>query len=164
LLADEGLVVKTANQGAVVAPLSMEDILALYVVRENLEGLAARLAAKHRPDGVVQRLREINERMAAAADAADVDGMVRANLEFHREIRIAANNNYLDRFLGQVEHAVRRQQSSTYTRPARRTPALDEHRAIIAAIEAGDSDAAEEAAQRHMREARASRIADLIGD
>lgn len=164
LLADEGLVVKTANQGAVVAPLSMEDILALYVVRENLEGLAARLAATRRPDGLVERLEAINDELVKTAATGDLAVMVRLNLVFHREIRIAAGNGYLDRFLGQVEHAVRRLPTSTFAQPDRRTAALDEHRTIIAAIAAGDRDAAQQAAQLHMRQARATRINDLIGD
>jgi DNA-binding GntR family transcriptional regulator len=47
-LSAEGLVTITANQGATVTPMTIEEILEVYVVRENLEGLAARLAAKHR--------------------------------------------------------------------------------------------------------------------
>ncbi|MQA01966.1 MAG: FCD domain-containing protein [Streptosporangiales bacterium] len=164
LLADEGLVVKTANQGAVVAQMSVEDVLALYVVRENLEGLAARLAATRQPAGLADRLDAINEQLARDAEIGDLATMVRRNLEFHREIRLATDNGYLDRFLGQVEHAVRRLPSSTLAQPERRKAALDEHRAIIAAIRAGDRDAAANAAQLHLRNARASRIADLIGD
>lgn len=164
LLADEGLVVKTANQGAVVAQMSVEDVLALYVVRENLEGLAARLAATRQPPGLADRLDAINDQLAQDAEHGDLATMVRRNLEFHREIRLATGNTYLDRFLGQVEHAVRRLPSSTLAQPERRKAALEEHRAIVAAIRAGDRDAAASAAQLHLRNARASRIADLLGD
>lgn len=54
--------------------------------------------------------------------------------------------------------------SSTFAQPDRRKAALDEHRAVIAAIRAGDRDAAVEAAQQHLHNARAARIRTLIGD
>lgn len=164
LLADEGLVVKTANHGAVVAQMSVEDVVALYVVREDLEGLAARLAAARRPADLVDRLEAINEQLVKDAENGDLTTLIRRNLEFHRTIRLATGNSYLDKFLGQVEHAVRRLRSSTLAQPERRQLALDEHRAIIEAIRRGDRDAAATAAQTHIRNARASRIADLTGD
>ncbi|WP_207934375.1 GntR family transcriptional regulator [Actinomadura sp. KC06] len=167
LLADEGLVVKTPNQGTMVAPVSLEDVLALYLVREHLEGLAARLAAglaAGRGTGVARRLNALNDELAEAANGSDLPAMVRLNLDFHREIRLAVGNVYLDRFLGQVEHAVRRLPASTFARPDRRSAALEEHRAIARAIAAGDRDAAQEVAQHHMRQARAARIGELAGD
>jgi DNA-binding GntR family transcriptional regulator len=48
-LAAEGLVNINANQGAVVSPMTSDDLLELYVMREALEALAARLAARRAP-------------------------------------------------------------------------------------------------------------------
>lgn len=162
-LADEGLAVKTAHHGTVVAPLSLEDVLALYVVRENLEGLAARLAATRCPEGLVESLDEIGDQMRASADAGNVDDLARQNLSFHRALREAAANTYLDRFLGQVEHAVRRLPVSTMAQPGRACQAIEEHDAIVRAIEARDPDRAERAATEHMRRAREIRLSILLG-
>ncbi|MQA10372.1 MAG: FCD domain-containing protein [Pseudonocardiaceae bacterium] len=163
-LADEGLAVKTAHHGTVVAPMSFDDILALYVVRENLEGLAARLAAVRRPSGVVESLHAVHQRMVKAVKRADTPEMVKQNLEFHRQFRMAAGNPYLERFLTQVEHAVRRLPASTYAHPGRPDTALDEHQAIMDAITSGDGDAAERAAKRHMQQARSVRLTVLLGE
>jgi DNA-binding GntR family transcriptional regulator len=162
-LSDEGLAVKTAHHGTVVAPLSLEDILALYVVRENLEGLVARLVATRRPAGVVERLEEIHARMRETANSEDTRKLVAENLEYHRAIREAAGNPYLERFLGQVEHAVRRLPGSTFAQPGRTEEMLKEHQLIIAAIAAGDGDAAEIAAKEHMRRAREIRLLVMLG-
>ncbi|GAA5165222.1 GntR family transcriptional regulator [Pseudonocardia eucalypti] len=167
-LADEGLAVKTAHHGTVVAPLSLEDVLALYVVREQLEGLAARLAATRCPDGLVEQLDQIGARMRASTDSTDgthggrADQLSKQNLEFHRVLRAAAANTYLDRFLGQVEHAVRRLPVSTLSDPERARQAIEEHDAIVRAIEARDPDAASEAAAQHMRRAREIRLSMLL--
>src|SRR5688500_8283606 len=40
-LADEHLVERVANRGSVVRPMTLEEVLAVYMVRETLEGLAA---------------------------------------------------------------------------------------------------------------------------
>ena len=162
-LADEGLAVKTAHHGTVVAPLSLEDILALYVVREDLEGLAARLAAVRCPPGLVEDLDRVGNEMRKAAAANDVAALSRLNLQWHRTLREAAANTYLDRFLGQVEHAVRRLPASTYAHPGRPDEAVAEHDAVARAIEARDADAAEKAARKHMHRAREIRLSVLLG-
>lgn len=161
-LSDEGLAVKTAHHGTVVAPLSLEDILALYVVREDLEGLAARLAASRRPAGLLLGLREIHAEMAGTAERGEVGEMARQNLAFHRLLREAAGNPYLERFLTQVEHAVRRV-PSTFTHPGRPESVLVEHAALLDALESGDAEAAERVARHHMRRAREVRLRSLLG-
>lgn len=162
-LADEGLVVKTAHHGTVVAGLSLEDILALYVVRENLEGIAGRLAAMRCTPELLAELDEVQERLAQAVESGDVKEMSRQNLEFHRVLRVAAGNPYLERFLTQVEHAVRRLPASTFTQRSRAEAVLSEHQAIIDAIRRRDGDAAEAAAKQHMHEARNVRLAMVLG-
>jgi DNA-binding GntR family transcriptional regulator len=162
-LADEGLAVKTTNHGTVVAPLSLEDIQALYVVREDLEGLAARLAAVRCPPGLVATLDDVGERMRKAAEAEDVAALSRLNLEWHRALRQGATNTYLDRFLGQVEHAVRRLPFSTLGQPGRACEVVGEHDGVVRAIEARDPDTAERLARAHMHRAREIRVAVLLG-
>lgn len=162
-LADEGLVVKTAHQGTVVAGLSLEDILALYVVRENLEGVAGRLAAVRCTPQLLAGLEAAQERMSRAVARGDAAELGRENLEFHRLLRTAAGNPYLERFLTQVEHAVRRLPVNTFVKPGRAEAVLAEHRAIIEAIRSRDGDAAEAAAKKHMHEARNVRLALVLG-
>ncbi|MBB4930891.1 DNA-binding GntR family transcriptional regulator [Lipingzhangella halophila] len=169
-LADEGLAVKTAHHGTVVAPMSIEDVLALYVVRENLEGLATRLAASRRLTEPLSGLDEVHTQMLRVIEREDTDSaettkeLARLNLRFHGLIRQAAANLYLDRFLSQVEQAVRRLQPSTFSAPGRPEEAYQEHAEILAAIKAGSAQDAESAAKRHMRRAREIRLSMLLGD
>jgi DNA-binding GntR family transcriptional regulator len=162
-LADQHLAVRLTNRGTIVAPLSLDDILAVYLVREQLEGLAARLAALRIPQGLLTSLLETHELMVAAAPQLDVAALAALNLKFHRLLREASANTYLDRFLVQVEHAVRRFGHSTYESPSRLQETLDEHRAIIDAIASGDPEAAAERATEHMRHARDARIRSILG-
>lgn len=162
-LADDHLVVRLANRGTIVAPMSIDDVLAVYLVREQLEGLAARLATLRQPPGLLTALLETHEKMVAETPDHDVAVLARLNLTFHRLLREASENPYLDRFLIQVEHAVRRFGRSTYESPERLQQTLAEHKAIIDAIASGDADTAAERATEHMRRARDARVRSIMG-
>lgn len=157
-LADERLVQRVANRGSVVSSMTLDEILAVYSVRESLEGLAARTVALHQPPGAVEMLTEMHATMVECAKRGDVAQLVPLNLEFHRILRRQAANPYLGLFLTQVEQAVRRFRHSTFDDPQRCSQALAEHKDIIDAIAAGDGDAAQDAASAHMRNARQARI------
>ena len=162
-LADEGLVVKTAHHGTLVASLSLEDVLALYVVRESLEGLAARLAAGRQSSDLVAHLTALNDELRRFVGENDLEKILRANLEFHRALREASSNPHLDRFLLQVERAVRRLPAYTFRAPGRLDEVLCEHDAIIEAISNRDPDAAERLAKEHILRARETRLKLLLG-
>ena len=155
-IADEGLTIRSANRGSVVATVTPDEIFGVYDVRAALEGLAARTAAARRPPGLVDELVRIHSRFQAAR--GDSVRLAATNLEFHRAIRRAAGHAYLDRFLGQLENAVRRFGPSTFATQGRPDAAELEHQAIIDAIAVGDEDEAEASAVEHMRHAQRVRM------
>jgi DNA-binding GntR family transcriptional regulator len=157
-LAAEGLVTITANQGAVVSPLSIEDILELYAVRETLEGLAARLAAKRISQESLDTLQAILGEMGTAAGRRDVPAMRKLNMAFHEVIQRASGNRYLDRFLTQVQQSIRRFEHTTYEVPGRPEETIKEHRRLLHALAMRDPVAAERCAVEHMHHARDLRI------
>lgn len=150
-LSDAGLVTKTANHGTVVASLSLGDLGSLYAVQEHLEGLASRLAATSCPPTLVETLQEIDFGLSDTIAGDDVSAFAEVELEWHRALRGASKNAYLDRFLSQVEHAIRRLPALEFTRPERAHEVLAEHSSIIRAVEAHDSDAAARAMAEHMK-------------
>lgn len=162
-LSMEGLVVITAHQGAMVVPLTMEDILQVYAVRESLEGLASRLAAKNRTEEHIEQLTEALRKMKDAAQG-DASELARLNLEFHKIVRQATKNQLLDRFLLQVEQAVRRFGSTTFEFPEWVEDSIEEHSQIIEAIKERDGEKAERLATEHMRHARRLRVHMLLGE
>jgi DNA-binding GntR family transcriptional regulator len=158
----EELTIKKPGMPRVVAPMTTDDVLAVYLVREVLEGLAARLAATKCTPEHLLRLKEVNEEFADISDTKDHARATALNLKFHRLIRQASGNSYLDRFLVQVEQAVRRIPHSTFEYPGRMGVAFKEHQALIDAISAGNAVEAERVACLHMRGARERRIMSLL--
>jgi DNA-binding GntR family transcriptional regulator len=157
----EGLLTAGPNRGLVVTSVSLEEVAALYVVQEALDGIAARLAAERHNADVEMQLEHNLNAMRHACQAKQVDNVVRINREFHALVRTAAANPYVDRFLTEVERRFRRFPPDDVQ--SRALEAVEEHAAIVEAIKRGDGKAAESAAAHHQRKAKETRIRNLLG-
>jgi DNA-binding GntR family transcriptional regulator len=155
----EHLVQIVPRVGTYVQNASADDVLDGLIVKEALEGIAARLAAA-RPDapGVAELSRIASEMEAAAEAGVDLAHIVEANLRFHTLIlRLAASpalQFHLQLLLNQFRVPHQRQVAVTLSRPARLRQMLTEHRRIVTAIEAGDPAEAERAMRAHVRAGR----------
>ncbi|MEU7987679.1 GntR family transcriptional regulator [Streptosporangium canum] len=155
-LQSDGLL-RASQHGLLVNELSADELSETCTVRDSLEALAARLAASTRTDLDVALLEELTERFEAAI-GGDVSEIVELNHAFHDAVWDAARNSALRRFLLQTRSLIERLNSTTLSSEARQRQALDEHRAILAAIAARDADTAESVALQHFHKATAIRI------
>lgn len=161
-LSDENLTEHVAHRGSVVSAMSLDDILAVYMVRETLEGLAARMTAARQPAGIVESLTSVYRKMIFATEARDGRALSEANREFHRLLREGSGNSYLERYLAQASQAIRRFRQSSHEESARAREALAEHKAIIEAIGAADPELAARRAAEHMRNAKEVRVQTVL--
>jgi DNA-binding GntR family transcriptional regulator len=151
----EGLVSNDPARGTVVTELDHGMISELYAMREVLEGTAAGLAARHASEVEIDFLREIGERDAELKEVVD---LVRNNKLFHSTLYRCAHNRYLLKMLHSLQESMMLLGRSTLAKPSRADAARDEHRAIINALEARDSEAAERLARNHIRKAYMQRL------
>lgn len=154
----EGLVEITPHRGAVVRDPSGEELAELCTVRDVLEGLAGRLAARSISKVELYTLEQLLADMRRAVDESRIDELVELNNQFHETIWIATRNRYLAQQLRQLRQIISRMQASTLTFPGRKEEAHQEHEALYRAIAAGDPDEAERLAQEHFRHAEAIRM------
>jgi DNA-binding GntR family transcriptional regulator len=164
ILAAESLVDIKTNQGAVVSPMTSDDVIELYVVREALEGLATRLAARRASKACLDAFTTLIPEMKRAAAENQVRELSRLNFQFHAIIRDAAGNRYLERSLSQLQNAARRFPDPTLGLPGRVDESVAEHLAIADAISQGDAEAAEKLATDHMRHLAELRIRMLLNN
>jgi DNA-binding GntR family transcriptional regulator len=144
------------GRSLIVASLDHNQLAELYVVRAELEGLAARLAAQH---AAAEEIRVLNDMVAA--DRALVErpaALSRANRRFHHQIHLASHNRYLVQQLDLVHRSMALLASTSLAVEGRGERALDEHQAIVRAIEARDGDAASAALKRHLSQAFETRL------
>lgn len=148
-LQEEGLVRILPKKGIFVCALSPEDIREIYEVIIAIEGdAAARIARLPEPErlAIAEQLDAETARMEAAAD---FEARSLADMAFHRLLVEASGNSRFATIMKTVNsQAARAQVFMVQLRPniERSVP---EHRAIIAAICAGDPEIALVAARAH---------------
>ncbi|MEO1919548.1 MAG: GntR family transcriptional regulator [Paracoccaceae bacterium] len=144
------------GRSMVVSSLDHDQLGELYVVRAELEGLAARLAAQHASPEEVRVLREmVNKDVALLGDPQKLS---RANRRFHKQLHLASHNRFLIQQLEMVHRTMALMASTTFAVEGRDSTALEEHSAIISAIENKDGDAAAEALKFHISLAYEARL------
>ncbi len=149
LLAREG-------RSLIVASLDHNQTAELYAVRGELEGLAARLAARHATPEEVRVLREMVE-----ADDALIDqpqALSRSNRRFHKQVHLASHNRYLVQQLDLVYRSMALMATTSLAAEGRGEIAQAEHARIVEMIEARDEEGASEALRAHISVAFVTRL------
>lgn len=144
------------GRSMIVASLDHNQLAELYVVRAELEGLAARLAAKH---ATAEEVRVLNDMVEADREIVnDPDDLSRANRRFHKQIHLASHNRYLVQQLDLVHRSMALLASTSLAAEGRGKAALEEHAEIVRAIAAGDGEAAQAALRAHISKAFETRL------
>ncbi len=149
-LQSDGLVVLEPNRGASVATLTLAQALDVLQAREALEVGVARLAAERISADDLRTLQGLVATMRHALEGGEYDKYSATNQAFHRTIYRASENETLPDLIEQTKLRLARLQLRTILIPGRGERSLAEHEAILAAMEAGDPDAAERALRAHM--------------
>ncbi|MDR9427036.1 MAG: GntR family transcriptional regulator [Salibaculum sp.] len=144
------------GRSLIVASLDHSQLSELYVVRGELEGLAARLAARHATPEEKRVLRDMLE--ADRKLQHDPEAMARANRRFHKQIHLASHNRYLVQQLDLVHRSMALLASTSIAAEGRTVDTLEEHGRIVRAIEQGDGDAADAALREHISQAFVIRL------
>lgn len=139
------------GRSLIVASLDHSQLSELYVVRGALEGLAARLAARHATPQELAVLRDMLEADRKLID--DPEAMSRANRRFHKQIHLASHNRFLVQQLDLVHRSMALLASTSIAVTGRPSDTLEEHERIVHAIEVGDGDAADKALRDHISQA-----------
>jgi DNA-binding GntR family transcriptional regulator len=155
-LEDEGFLVHQAHRGMTVAKLDYQMVMELFVVRDVLEGAAARMAAHLGSAAEIEMLVEMTRREKEAA--ASAESMALHNRRFHTAIYMMAHNRYLLKTLNVLTDSMALLSKTSFSQPERRMAAMEEHWAIVEAIQARNPDRAETLARAHIHSAHRTRL------
>ena len=145
------------GRSLIVASLDHNQLSELYAVRGELEGLAARLAARHATEEEMHVLRSM-VRDDRALVGGDPRALSRANKRFHRLIHLASHNRFLVQQLDLVHRSMALMANTSFAAEGRDVAGLAEHAAIVRAIEARDGAAAHAALCTHISRAYETRL------
>lgn len=170
ILKSEGLIRELGGRGLFVAPLDVDVMRHHYDIRAVLDGLAARRAAEavRSSSGLADEIRREGELRVQAGEQAIRSGavgdIVQRDVEFHAFIYAASANPLLIGTAAPHWRYLRRVMSDVIRRT---TPAADiwrQHADILAAVVAGDPEAAERLATAHVDAASRKLAAALASD
>ncbi len=152
-LVQEGLLRSEPHRGLFVTTLDAEDVDDVYLARLAVERAACERIIRHRRVEAVAELTAVQEKMVAAI--GDADALSDADQEFHETLVRVSGSPRLQRMARTLLVETRMCLTALQdTYPAEDGHALvDEHRALVDALEVGDLDLVVSRLREHMDDA-----------
>jgi DNA-binding GntR family transcriptional regulator len=154
----EGLAAQNAQRGFTIIEFDHAMVSELYVMRESLEGTAARLAARSADDAELGLLRTLHEEYSALFHAGNESELTEKNRQFHEVLCLCAHNRFLLRMLEPLHDALGLLGESNLVNPERARQNIVDHAGIVDALVRRDAQSAEDLVREHIRAAYAARI------
>ncbi|MGE0650513.1 MAG: GntR family transcriptional regulator [Alphaproteobacteria bacterium] len=160
-LAESGLLEMRPHRGAYVASVGPREMVEIFEVMAELEGLCGRLAARRIEPEELDRLRALHEDCAAAIADNDPDAYYFINGDFHDVIYQASRNAYLAEQARNLHRRLRVYRRLQFRVGGRLRVSHAEHEAIIAALAAHDQARANALCREHVL-VQGERFSDLV--
>jgi DNA-binding GntR family transcriptional regulator len=149
-LAAADLVVLRPRQGAVVATVTVTQLLHMFEVMAELESFCARLAARRMTAEERRRLADVHEVCRRLAEEGEAHAYYDANRRFHEVIYAGSHNAYLEETTRNMRNRLSPYRRFQLHHPGRILKSWNEHRAVVEAILAGEAEAAATAMGHHV--------------
>ena len=122
----------------------------LSELRRILDCAAAEMAAHRRQPRDLEQMQAALDAMTAALEDDDAQRFIDSDLRFHIAMADATGNSLVSHTLDAIRDVLRDALLEIFRIPESAERAIDEHRAILAAIQAGDGTEARIAARIHL--------------
>lgn len=152
-----GLIERMPHIGARVIQLSPTKLVELYAVREALEGMAARLAARNITEIELAGLESLLSTHSTHIDQVEGASYFhqQGDFDFHyRIIRTSRNQQLIGLLCDELYHLLRMYRYQSPRSHSRPVEALEEHKFILRAIRQRDEELAEMLMRRHISRSR----------
>lgn len=150
----EGLIKLYPKKGALVLPVSAQEIADVVETRLLVEEFAARKAVLTSP-GLIARLEQLLEQQRELAGAGDLAAVSVKDRCFHAEIVKNAGNEILSRLYDQLrDRQLRMGVAVMEAHPDRIAANITEHGELLEAIRSGDAEGAAQVVRRHVSRVR----------
>ncbi|MBR2406346.1 MAG: GntR family transcriptional regulator [Clostridia bacterium] len=151
LIADSG-------KGSVVLGITLEDLVDIMNIRQRIEGLAAYYTTVNLTPEGLERLRTISQLQDFYYEKHDIEHLREMDDQFHDTIYELSGRAVIHDTLLPLHKKTQRYRRISIEDSSRLDHSIQEHRAIFAAIAAGDAETAERLTQEHITNAKESMI------
>lgn len=156
-----GVVELRPRRGAIVVEHGPRRVYEMFEVMAELEGLAGALAARRCTAVDRDALLAAHERCRASAHTGETDAYYYDNEDFHHAIYAASHSGFVAEQCGVLHRRLRPYRRLQLRVQNRLKASFEEHDQIVAAILAGDADAARARLRAHVV-VQGDRFGDLL--
>lgn len=160
-LEKEGLVEIFPQRGAFVVQFSEKDIFELFLIRENLEGLAAYLAAGKMNERHLAKLEACLQGFEEPFSDQEIRRYAREDFKFHQSIVILSEARRLINLVSTLHDYIRIFRLTTVGLSGRMKASLQEHRHLLGAFRKKDPEESEQRMREHIRHVRDGVMANI---
>lgn len=146
----EGLVVMKPRKGAEVASITLDDVNSVLEVRKHLEKLVVELACKRATAEDIERIKERQVEFEESIKQGSLTDMAESDSAFHTAIYESTDNKRLIQILNNLYEQMYRYRLEHIKDDDRRSRLVEEHDALVKAIEKGDVEEATEIISGHI--------------
>ncbi len=150
MLAASGLVQLIPHRGAYVRHPGFVELVQMFEVMAELEGMCGRLAARRLTEDDLTTLRLAAGECEQALAGGDADAYYHENERFHGLLYQASGNGFLASEARRLQKRLQPFRRLQLRVRGRMAQSMAEHRSILAALEQGDANAAERALKTHI--------------
>jgi DNA-binding GntR family transcriptional regulator len=156
-LEKEGLVTIEPRRGAYASDISAKEMVDILEVRQDLEGMAAGIAAQKITEEGKEELERLVQVYKESVEKEDIEEIIANDEAFHKYIVSLSGNKTLIKMVSQVQELVLRFRYIYYEDFSRFRNQPTEHQAIVDAILSGSSSSARINAEEHL-----ARLKDFV--
>ena len=159
----QGMLTSLPRGGMVVAKMDLQQLLSLWELLAELEGVAARLACQRMLPDELAAIVKTHRESETAVLADDMAAWQESNLRFHELIYRATRNPYLRQEVLRMRTRTGSYRRHAFAALGKIKSSFEQHKPIVEAFQKSDPEAASTAMVAHMRPARdASAMTDFI--
>ena len=153
VLAAEGLVTMKVRRGAYVTEVSERDLTEVYDLLGLLESDAARVVAQRAGDTDLAELRDLHQQLEQAAQPGPQsrERFFEVNQAFHLRLLEIADNRWRIQLVADLRKVMKLNRHNSLLKTGRIEESLNEHRALMAALNARNAELAQLCMQQHFR-------------
>lgn len=160
-LGSEGIVDYRPHQGSFVRRLTVKEVNDLYVLRQELEGLAVRLAMSRSSAEFLAELREIVDGSEAALAARDLVAFAEHDRRMHVLFAAHADNAALSEMLSRIDSLIRMARNLANQHPGLPETTDEERHVLLRAVQDADVEGAVESMRQHIDSVRVALVEEL---
>ena len=146
-------IIEESGKGSVVIGISEKDLEDIFLIRKNLETLAASLAAENRTPEQLKELREALEFQEFYLKKQNKDQIRQMDSRFHRVLyKLSGSTAFYDTLMPLHKKILKYRRASIES-SSRAEASVEEHRKIFEAVEAGNAELAAKYTAEHIENA-----------